>query len=362
MTARAILQRARRLPRDLRRWYRIVRGRPSSAGVRVFYGVDRVPDRTEAAHGGMIKFQALAETFPNAPDDFNVIYLGSSTLPPDARTLIRLARRRRAAFVWNQNGVGYRGWHGPGWERANEPLARALHAADHIVYQSEFCKVSADRFLGEPRNRWEVLHNPVDTSRFTASEQTDGPPTLLLGGNQYQQYRLATALDTLALLPPEWRLLVSGRISWHPDHRRSWHEAESMLAERRVDGRVQLLGPYTQAKAPEVLGRATLLLHTKYNDPCPTIVLEAMACGLPVVYSASGGTPELVGGDAGIGVAAPLDWERDHPPDPEQLAAAVLAVADALGEFSAAARTRAKQFDVRPWLARHRELFEDLIG
>ena len=85
-----------------------------------------------------------------------------------------------------------------------------------------------------------------------------------------------------------------------------------------------------------------------------------MATGLPVVYSASGGTPELVGEEAGIGVPAPLDWERDHPPPPEALAAAVLQAAQELEDRAAAARERALLFDSRGWLARHRDVFEKL--
>ncbi len=69
--------------------------------------------------------------------------------------------------------------------------------------------------------------------------------------------------------------------------------------------------------------RAHVLLHTKVKDPCPTLVIEAMACGLPVVHPASGGTVELVGDEAGIGVPHPDTWEQDIPPAPEELAEAV---------------------------------------
>ena len=73
----------------------------------------------------------------------------------------------------------------------------------------------------------------------------------------------------------------------------------------------------------------------------------------------SGGVPELVGADAGIGVDAPLDWERNIPPDPAQMADAVLAVVERRRRFSEAARQRAVDaLDVRHWLARHRAVFE----
>jgi glycosyltransferase involved in cell wall biosynthesis len=88
-----------------------------------------------------------------------------------------------------------------------------------------------------------------------------------------------------------------------------------------------------------------------------------MACGLPVVYSATGGTPELVGDDAGVGIAAPLDWERDHPPAGPELAEAVIRIAEDYGAFAVAARQRAvAYFDLKPWIARHQEVFKGLCS
>jgi glycosyltransferase involved in cell wall biosynthesis len=325
-------------------WAAIVAGRAAIGEPRLFYGHDRIPARDELALGGTVKFQALDNAFPNSPRDFNVLYLGSSTVPRDARVLLRLARRRGAGMLWNQNGVAYPGWHGPGWERTNLPLSRGLQAADHVIYQSEFCRLSSDRFLGETSKPSEVLHNPVDTTHFTPADSPPERPTLLVGANRSQPYRIALALRTLDLLPDEWRLLVVGPAP----------VAEGVRAEQA--------GTYTQEEAPALVRRAHILLHPKYNDPCPTFVLEAMACGLPVVHSASGGVPELVG-DVGIGVPAPLDWERDHRPAPEELRDAVLEAMRRREELAAAARRRAvERFDLQQWLARHRELFAELAS
>jgi glycosyltransferase involved in cell wall biosynthesis len=354
------LGRIGRAARDRRRHREMLRTPQADDGPCVFYGYDRMPGRDELAFGGMVKFQLLSESSPNTPRGFDVLYLGSSSLPADAAALVGIARRRGASFVWNQNGVAYPGWYGPGYEKLNRSRARLFHAADHVVFQSAFCKLSADRYYGERREAWEILHNPVEIERFTPAEtRPPRPLTLLLGGNQYQRYRFEAALDALAALP-DTHLLVSGSLSWAREAER---EGRALVEARGLDSHVELLGPYTQSVAPELLRRADILLHTKYNDPCPTIVLEAMACGLPVVYSASGGVPELVGEDAGVGIPAPLDWDQDHPPAPGALAAAVLELAERLEERAEAARRRAvERYDARRWIARHRELFEELRG
>src|SRR5207247_2579605 len=104
----------------------------------------------------------------------------------------------------------------------------------------------SDRFLGGRTGPSEVLHNPVDTERFTPGPgHTRDGLTLLLGGNQYQRYRLETALRALALLPGA-RLLVSGAISWHPDRRRSEAEARELVTRLGLGDRVELVGTYTQ--------------------------------------------------------------------------------------------------------------------
>ena len=352
------LARAGRYARPAARWARLlVSGKPSP-GVRVFYGHDRVPAPGERAAGGTAKAQKLNERFPNSPTDFSTLYLGSTWLPRDLRPLLAFTRRRAIPVVLNQDGVGYPGWAGDGTHAFNRPLRRALQAADHVLYQSEFSKRSADLFLGEARGSWEVLRNAVDVSLFTPTESPPAAgPVLLLGGDQTQAYRLELALRTLAALVgrhPDARLLVTGRLV---------SPVESLIDELGLRGRVELVGAYAQRDAPAVFRRAHLLLHTKVLDPCPTLVLEAMAVGLPVVYPASGGTVELVGDEGGVGVPHLDGWERDEPPAPEALAEAVDRVLADLSAYAARARARAvERFSLEPWLDRHSALFSELVS
>ena len=240
----------------------------------------------------------------------------------------------------------------------NAPIRGLLGAADHVLYQSAFCERSVDEWVGPAPGTSEVLHNAVDVERFTPPEEPPGGgPVLLLGGDQTQAYRLELALQTLAaLLPsePDAELLVTGRLVV---------PVEPIVDELGLAGRVHVVGRYAQSDAPSIFRRAHVLLHTKVNDPCPSVVLEAMASAVPVVYALSGGVPELVGEDAGIGVRHAAGFERDEPPGPEALADAVRAVLAERPRYSSAARARAlAHFALEPWLDRHAEVFEMLLA
>ena len=345
--------RSERYARAARRWARLLARREVPSGIHVFYGHDRLPALGEPVAGGSGKFQRLARRFPNSPGSFSLLYLGSTFLPRDLAPLLWLACRRGISVALNQSGVAYPGWAGADTERINRPFRRALHAADHVLYQSEFCKRSAEAFLGVPPASWEVLYNAVDVEHFTPGAPPQDNPVLLLGGDQTQAYRVEVALRTLAQLP-EAQLIVTGRLVSDP---------RPLVRELGLDGRVELAGRYSQSGAPALFRRAHLLLHTKVQDPCPTTVIEAMACGLPIVYAASGGTVELVGDEAGVGVPHPDRWDRDEPPEPEALADAVRLVLAGRERYAAAARERAvSRFALGPWLERHALLFTELVS
>jgi glycosyltransferase involved in cell wall biosynthesis len=348
--------RAARYGRAASRWARLLVGGRAAPGLRVFYGWDSLPGPGEPVAGGTAKLQKLAERWPNRPTDFSLLYLGTTYLPRDLRPLLWLAHRRRAQVVVNQDGVAYPGWAGERTDELNVPLRRAVQAADHVVYQSAFSKRSSDEFLGEPSGSWEILPNAVDVERFRPGAPPAEGPVVLLGGDQTQAYRLELGLETFRHVldaHPGARLLVAGRLVSDP---------EPTMRRLGVRGAVELLGRYTQDEAAGVFHRAHVLLHTKVNDPCPTTVIEAMACGIPVAYAASGGTVELVGDEAGVGVPHPDDFDRDEPPAPEELAAGVSAVLADRERFAVAARERAvARFALSDWLERHAALFGSLL-
>ena len=211
----------------------------------------------------------------------------------------------------------------------------------------------------------EIIYNPVDTRLFSPDACSAKPEalTLLLGGNQYEKSRLELALQTLKALHreiPNAKLFVTGNL-WLPrDEAEAW--TKQALHDMNLIEHVTFTGTYAQTDAPALYSQAHLLLHTKYADPSPGLVLEAMALGMPVVHLDNGGVPELVG-NAGIGVHVEHDWNNINLPSPQALADAVMKVYTHREEFSQRARQRAVDlFSLEKFIAKHKEIFEKVLS
>jgi len=312
--------------------------------------------------GGRVKLRELDRVFPER-DDFNVLYLVSSAAPKHALDLVRWAKGKGASFVWNQNGVAFPAWAGTLAAEMNEGMRALLREADFVVYQSEFCRESADRFLGRSPASARVLLNPVDLRQLTPGTRPEPARCwrLLTAGTHHQSARVLRPIEALAVLRDHGcpaHLTVAGALRW------PGAEEEVRAAIERLDlGEAVTLRPaFDHADAAALYRSAHVLVHPKYQDPCPTVVIEALACGLPVIGSRSGGMPELVGEEGGELIDVPLSWERPSWPEAAQIADSVRRMMLDWPARSRAARARAERlFDADAWVAEHRRIFETVL-
>ena len=264
--------------------------------------------------------------------------------------LMRKARKEGIPIVQRLNGMNWIHRRYPTGlrhflraERGNLLLSMIRdRLADIVVYQSQFARSWWERERGPLSNPSYVVHNGVDLTEFHPSgageRPTDRYRLLLVEGSLGGGYELgldhAIALTkriTKKLDKPV-DLLVAGRIS--PEIR--------ARADRNEDIKVQWAGVVPRERIPELDRSAHILYAADLNAACPNAVIEAMACGLPVVAFDTGALPELVRSDAGRLASYGGDpWKLD-PPDIDGLADAALEVLSDPSRFQTGARARAE--------------------
>jgi glycosyltransferase involved in cell wall biosynthesis len=257
------------------------------------------------------------------------------------------AKRRGIPIVQRLDGVNWihrqrrTGWrHYLRAEYGNRLLAFVrARIASQIVYQSEFVRGWWDDWFGAGRVPSVVIHNGVDLQIYSPVGQISNLPYRLLIvegslGGGYEMglewaVRLAELLTEKHKFPME--LMVVGRLS--PDLQPAW--------QTRSRAPILWAGAVPGERIPEIDRLAHLLFSADLNSACPNSVIEALACGLPVVSFNTGALPELVTGDAGRLVPyGGNPWQID-PPDLPGLAAAAAQILQDMPRFRDAARARA---------------------
>lgn len=233
-------------------------------------------------------------------------------------------------------------------------LRRVLRAADAIIVtSSRYLETSP--WLQPVRERCTVAPLGIDLARFPIGGHRPlaEPPRLLFVGRLRYYKGLDTLLHALRALP-EVRLTVVG----DGPMRASW---QRLAHELGVAGRVDFVGEVDEAALPAYYARADLFVlpANARAEAFGTVLLEAMAAGLPVVSTEVGTGTSWVNQDGVTGRVTP-------PRDPTALAAAIgdlLAQPDRLAAMGRAARARVEaEFTLPTMVARVQAVYERALA
>ncbi len=282
---------------------------------------------------------------PNDKTDAILVIGGTRRLLP-----LWWARLRRKRIVQRLDGVNWVQrvrWSGLRYtlraEYGNRLLAYIRdHVANRVVYQSEFIRGWWEDWYGEARAPGHVILNGVDLDSYTPlpyGEVPGFPPYRLLVVEGSLAGGLDTGLKAAVRLAESLskqftvELNIAGKVDEHA-------KARLRKGNKRL---VNFLGMVPREQIPELMRSSHLLFSAEINPPCPNSVIEALACGLPVVGFDTGSLYELLGEGAGRIVPYGGDPWKLEPPDVPALTSAAAEVLVGQESFRSAARARAEE-------------------
>ena len=185
--------------------------------------------------------------------------------------------------------------------------------ATGIIYQSRFSQKWWDRVYKPVVKPVHTIYNGVDLDRYhPAAHEPALKGTIrimvveghLKNGLELGLYNAACALSNwVHYLNVPIRLAAAGEIPAQVREK----------VEQQLPGRVDWLGILDRESIPDELRKSHLFFSVEMNPACPNSVIEALACGLPVVAYESGAIKELVPEPAGIVMPYGSDIWRMEP-------------------------------------------------
>lgn len=187
----------------------------------------------------------------------------------------------------------------PKYRLPRKMILWAAHRASGII---TVCRALKEALVGHgvPSDKITVLRNGVNLERFAPVDRVSARmtlglsrPTLLMVGNLVELKGHHIAIQALTNLP-EAELLIIG-------DGEEGARLEALAATLGVAQRVRFVGAVPQDQLRQYYGASDVLVLASSREGWPNVLLEAMACGTPVVATRVGGTPEIVAApEAGI--------------------------------------------------------------
>ena len=327
--------------------------------IRKFPKIFYAGGRTGSIGGPLVKIEKLTKVFPDNKFKFNLVYIASNNFFI-TKSSLNIIKKKKYKDSSKSKWVFYPAWFKGNYQQKNLKMSEAYHAANYVFWQSNFCKKASNKFLEKGWAK-EVLYNAVDTNFFIPSKNKNKIFTFLITGNiskrnNYRLTQLLIAFREILKLNSNLQLIIAGNIE-------DKEYIFSKILQNKIREKIIFLGSFKQIDAPKIYQLADAYLTITFQDNCPSTVIEAMSCGLPVLYSSSGGIPELVDINSGIGLEVKQSWEQIQVPNVNKIVDGMLKIIENKKSMSESARTRVvENFELKNWLKRHEIIFNQFLG
>jgi starch synthase len=256
----------------------------------------------------------------------------------------------------------------------------AFEAADAVIAVSDGMRRDILRcYPALDASRVHTVYNGIDLDRWKPTRNADlvrelgidpDRPAVVFVGRITRQKGLPYLLRAAALLPPEVQLVLCAGAPDTPGILAEVTAGVEALQQQRL-GVVWINRLLAQNELATILTHGTVFVCPSIYEPLGIVNLEAMACGLAVVGTATGGIPEVVA-DGQTGRLVPIEQLTDGtgtPLHPEQFVAdlartltEVVSDPARAAEMGRAGRVRAeKEFGWDQIATRTREIYSALL-
>lgn len=238
---------------------------------------------------------------------------------------------------------------GGGYRVSSEIERTAFEAADAVIAVSHGMRADILRcYPSIDPAKVRVVHNGIDLERWYPVDHPDvvagfgvdpTRPSVIFVGRITRQKGLPYLLAAARRLPPEVQLILCAGAPDTPEILDEVKQGVAALQAERT-GVIWIDRLLSQPELAALLSASTTFVCPSVYEPLGIVNLEAMACGLPVVGTATGGIPEVVA-DGVTGRLVPIRQVDDGtgtPVDPEQFVTDLAATLTAVVADPAAAR------------------------